>query len=347
MAAPLTALLRGAPRKLSWTAEAEGAFIQLKRLFTSAPILSHPDPSLPFVVEVDASESGVRAVLSQHDGNPAKLHPCAFFSRKLSPAERNYDVGNRELLAMKLAFGEWRHWLEGSKHPFTVFTDHRNLEYLHTAKRLNTRQARWALYFTRFDFTLTYRPGSKNTKADALSRQFDAPLSPPTKEYILPRASLVVPVRWDIEETIHQAQTSDPTPTACPPSKVYVPESVRSRLLSMVHASLTSGIRRTRSLLEGTYWWPSLATDVTRFVSACTVCAQAKTPRQLPAGLLEQLPIPHRPWSHIAVDFVTDLPKSQGNTTVLVVIDRLSKSCRLHPLPQLPTAMETAEALFH
>ena len=174
------------------------------------------------------------AVLSQRGGNPAKLHPCAFFSRKLSPTERNYDVGNRELLAMKLAFGEWRHWLEGSRHPFTVFTDHRNLEYLHTAKRLNTRQARWALYFTRFDFTLTYRPGSKNTKADAL-RQFDAPLSPPTEEYILPRASLVAPVRWDIEETIRQAQTSDPTPAACPPSKVYVPESVRSRLLYGSH----------------------------------------------------------------------------------------------------------------
>ncbi len=84
---------------------------------------------------------------------------------------RNYDVGNRELLAMKLALEEWWHWLEGTTHPFTVLTDHKNLEYLRSAKRLNPRQARWALFFTRFQFTVTYRPGTKNTKADTLSRQ--------------------------------------------------------------------------------------------------------------------------------------------------------------------------------
>ena len=104
VAAPLTTLLKGAPRKLDWTADANKAFHHLKTFFTSAPVLSLPDPSLPFLVEVDASESGVGAVLSQRHGVPAKMHPCAFFSRKLSPAERNYDVGNREILAVKLAF---------------------------------------------------------------------------------------------------------------------------------------------------------------------------------------------------------------------------------------------------
>ena len=74
-----------------------------------------------------------------------KLHPCAFFSRRLSPAERNYDVGNRELLAVILALEEWRHWLEGAEQPFVVWTDHKNLSYLRSAKRLNSRQARWAL----------------------------------------------------------------------------------------------------------------------------------------------------------------------------------------------------------
>uniref|UniRef100_A0A9J7ZYA5 Uncharacterized protein n=1 Tax=Cyprinus carpio carpio TaxID=630221 RepID=A0A9J7ZYA5_CYPCA len=73
----------------------------------------------------------------------------------------------------------------------------------------------------------------------------------------------------------------------------------------------------------------------------------SKTPRELPAGLLEPLPIPQRPWSHLAVDFVTDLPNSNGYTTILVIIDRFSKSCRLIPLRGLPTAMETAQALFH
>lgn len=84
------------------------------------------------------------------------------------PTKHNYDIGNRELLAVRLALGEWRPWLEGSPAPFIVWTDHRNLEYIRSAKRLNARQARWALFFMRFDFSISYRPGSKNAMADAL-----------------------------------------------------------------------------------------------------------------------------------------------------------------------------------
>lgn len=130
-----------------WTPEADFAFQKLKELFTSAPILSHPDTNKQFILEVDASDSGVGAVLSQRAESDGKLHPCAFFSRRLSPAEMNYDVGNHELLAIKLALEEWRHWLEGSVQPFIVWTDHKNLAYLQNAKRFNARQARWALIF--------------------------------------------------------------------------------------------------------------------------------------------------------------------------------------------------------
>ncbi|KAK3512381.1 hypothetical protein QTP70_007448 [Hemibagrus guttatus] len=138
----LTSFLRGKPKRLAWTDQARAAFQQLKDCFTSAPILRHPDPDLPFVVEVDASSSGLGAVLSQRHGEPGKLHPCAYYSRKLTAAEVNYG-GNRELLAIKAALDEWRHWLEGARHPF----HHRNLQYLRGAKRLNPRQARWALFY--------------------------------------------------------------------------------------------------------------------------------------------------------------------------------------------------------
>lgn len=77
-----------------------------------APILRHPNPEFPFVVEVDASTTGVRAVLSQQFGEAPRLQPCTYYSRKLTPAVQNYDTGNRELLAIKLALEEWRHWLE-------------------------------------------------------------------------------------------------------------------------------------------------------------------------------------------------------------------------------------------
>ncbi|KAK3555087.1 hypothetical protein QTP86_008044 [Hemibagrus guttatus] len=192
IADPLTNLLRNKPKSLLWSPAAEEAFNTLKRAFTTAPLLIHPNPDKPFVVEVDASTKGVGAVLSQQQGNPSRLHPCAFFSHKLNPAERNYDIGNRELLAIKLALEEWRHWLEGARHPFLVLTDHKNLEYLRAAKRLNPQQARWALFFTRFEFSISYRPGSKNTKVDALSRMFAPEESPVTPEPILP-ADLIDP----------------------------------------------------------------------------------------------------------------------------------------------------------
>ncbi len=111
VAAPFTSLLRGGRQRLDWSPSAQQAFLQLKDRFTTAPILHHPDPNLEFTVEVDASNTGIGDILSQRQGNTSKLFPCAYYSRKLNAAERNYDVGDQELLAMKAAFEEWRHCL--------------------------------------------------------------------------------------------------------------------------------------------------------------------------------------------------------------------------------------------
>ncbi|KAK3550710.1 hypothetical protein QTP70_003968 [Hemibagrus guttatus] len=238
VARPLTSLLRGKPKKLSWMDQARTAFLQLKEHFTTAPILRHPDPELP----------------------------------KLTVAEGNYDVGNRELLAIKAALEEWRHWLEGARHPFQVLTDYRNLEYLRG-----------------------------NSKADALSRQFETANDPGKPELILPATAILAPVQWDLMEEIRRAHSYEPPPASCPPDRTFVPQLFRQ---------------------------------------------QAWTSRHLPEGLLEPLPIPRRPWSHLSVDFLTDLPDSEGFTTVMVVVDRFSKGCRLIPLRGLPTAMQSAEAMF-
>lgn len=113
--------------KLKCNPDATQAFNHLKARFSSAPIFCHPNPKLPFILKIEASNTGIGAALSQRQVASNKLHPCAF-SRKLNSVERNYDVGNRELLAMTAAMEEWRHWLEGARHPFTVITDHKNLE---------------------------------------------------------------------------------------------------------------------------------------------------------------------------------------------------------------------------
>ncbi|KAK3520772.1 hypothetical protein QTP70_032340 [Hemibagrus guttatus] len=198
---PLTNLLRNKPKALTWTPATTQAFDTLKKSFTIAPLLVHPDPELPFVVEVNASTTGVGAVLSQQQGNPRKLHPCAFFSRKLNPAEVNYDIGNRELLTVKLALEEWRHWLEGAKHPFTVLTEHKNLEYLWAAKSLDPRQARRALFCTRFHFTISYGPGSKNVKADTMSCIHSLEPTNEDPEPILPEKLFASPISWS-EKTL-------------------------------------------------------------------------------------------------------------------------------------------------
>ncbi|KAL0161850.1 hypothetical protein M9458_041246 [Cirrhinus mrigala] len=319
-----------------------------KEIFSTAPTLHHPDPELSFTVEVDASTTGVGAVLSQAVGEPPLLHPCAFYSRKLSSAGQNYDVGNRELLAIKLALEEWRHWLEGSTHPFTIVTDHKNLQYLREARRLNSRQARWALFFTRVNFKITYRPGSKNVSADALSQQFSAD-HPAEPEPIIPSNLILSPIFWEQDNNIRQATLQKPTPPECPEGKIFVPQSQRLTLLGTAHRSPGSGhpgSQRTLSLLQTRYWWPSMRCDTIRYLQICSVCATSTSPRQLPTGKLVPLPIPQRPWSHIGVDFVTDLPGSKGNTCVLVMVNHFSKMCKFSPLRGLPTATETTELLF-
>ncbi|KAK3531018.1 hypothetical protein QTP70_007863 [Hemibagrus guttatus] len=164
------AVFQGKPKRLHWMDQARAAFGHLKKSFIKAPILRHPDPSLPFIIE------------------------------------------------------EWRHWLEGAQHPFLVLTDHSNLEYHRNGKRLNPRQAR-----------------------------------------------------------VHEA-----------PSSGHL------------------GIHRTITLIQSKFWWPSLSHDVEEHIEVCATCAQSRTSLQLPTGLLEPLPVPQRPWSHMVVDFITDLPDSEG-----------------------------------
>lgn len=86
--------------------------------------------------------------------------------------QSNYDIRKRELLMVKLALNEWHHWLEGTKLPFLAFlvwNDHKNLEYIISAKRLNSCHAQGALFFTRFNFPMCYHPGSRSTNSDTLS----------------------------------------------------------------------------------------------------------------------------------------------------------------------------------
>lgn len=155
---------------------------------------------------------------------PLPVNPIyvPFYRKKLTETENNYDVGNWELLAIKRAFEEWRLWLEGALHPFTLLTDHRNLQYLQEAKRLNARQARWAPFFTCFNFQVTYLPGLKNAKADALSCHFPSMRNPEPLSCILPSFCFLSPVIWHLQQRFLDLNHTSPPPER-PPKKTYVP----------------------------------------------------------------------------------------------------------------------------
>lgn len=167
--APLTALTRK-DTPFVWTPACQSVFDSLKTAFTSAPILRHFDPEKDIVVETDASDFVSGGVLSQPDESGI-LHPVAFFSKKHSPAECNYEIYDKELLAIVRCFEEWRPHLESAPTTIKVLSDHKNLEYFMTTKNLNRRQARWSEFLSRFDFQITYRPGKQGGKPDALTRR--------------------------------------------------------------------------------------------------------------------------------------------------------------------------------
>jgi len=140
---------------------------------TTTPVLVSSQDSEPFCIEADSSDFTSRAVLSQRLPREEKWYLVAFYSKSLSPVERNYEIHNKEMLVIICALEEWRHFLEGAQYLVEIWTDHKNLEYFMTAKKLNCRQAHWSLYLACFDFKLTHCPGRCMGKPDALSQRLD------------------------------------------------------------------------------------------------------------------------------------------------------------------------------
>jgi len=132
-------------------------------------VLAAPDIDKKMRMEVDASDYTMEGVLSM-EGRDGLWRLVAFLSKSLNETERNYEIHDKEMLAIIRGLENWRHLLEGVHFKFEIWTDHKNLEYFMKVQKLNHRQARWALYLSRFDFTLKYIPGAKMGKADGLSR---------------------------------------------------------------------------------------------------------------------------------------------------------------------------------
>jgi len=172
VAKPLNALLQK-DAKWEWTNVQFKAFEHLKTLLCSKPILVFPSDDRAFsskqIVRVMLQEQFFRKCVMTTNGILLCISAKVF-----SPAKRNYDIYDKEMLAVIRALEQWRHYLEGAKHPVQILTDHKNLEYFYDRPKLNRRQARWSLFLSHFDITMTHRPGKSSAKPDILSRCSDS-----------------------------------------------------------------------------------------------------------------------------------------------------------------------------
>lgn len=376
---PLTRLLRK-QSKWIWTAEHDGVFNLLKQAFVSAPILRHFEPSLPIILECDASDFAIAAIISQYDPESGEIHPVAFHARTMIDAELNYDIYDKELLAVVEAFIHWRCYLEGATHTIQVYSDHNSLQHFTTTKQLSRRQARWSERLSAYDFVIHYRPGRLGSSPDALTRRPDvypkksyrAAINSLNHHILLPPERLCAAAVMNADHEISQirnappdqyfatksaiALSREPGKFAMSPdggilyreNRIYVPDfgDLRLQVLQSHHDHKLrghQGIRKTTQMIMRTYFWPGLRREVTNYVRTCQTCLRAKTPRHKPYGLLKPLPIGERPWSSISMDHIVGLPESNGCDAILVIICRLTKQGVFVPCHTTNTASDLAE----
>jgi len=370
---PLRRLLRK-ETIFNWDTKADEAFNKLKESFSTNNLLIHPDHNKEFVVETDASDFAIGCVLSQRSDEDNLLHPVAFYSRSMSPAESNYTIYDKELLGIITALEVWRHHLEGSKLPFQILTDHKNLLYFRKPQHLNQRQIRWGLFLSKFNYRISFRPGEKAGKPDALSRRPDYKLNHINEEKIrttlLKKEDFCCTTIENIDKLIEEQKKDKYCRGILSKlhennfksvlfkmikgilhfqKKIIVPSTLKAQLLYNYHDTPTNGhqgVSKTLEKLQRFYWWPNMRNDVTNYVHSCTVCGKNKVRRHKPYGKIQPLPVPNRPWEIIGVDFIVYLPNSQNHTCIMVVVDHLTKMLHLVPCVDVPSAELTAKLLL-
>ena len=367
VAAPMTNVTRGKKKEYQWGKEQQEAFEELKKKFAERPVLRLIDPSLPFILTTDASEVGLGAVLQQeHDDG---VHPVAYLSKKLLPAEEKYPTHDRELLAIVYALKTWRPYLHGAA--FRVQTDHHPLKYLETQSELSRRQQRWLETLSEFEFEIEYLRGKWNLVADALSRRAD--LYRDTSLYTGEDDDVCAPVMslnamkahgvaldekllrellgdYDKDGEFQVLKEKERSKLVKTDQglwfyksedlpglmQMYVPEgSLRLTLMHDTHDAVAAGhlgIDKTYEHLRRRFSWPRMKKNVYEYVRSCNSCQRNKASTQKPIGMMAPTEVPSRRWEHVTMDFVVRLPKTkEGYDAVMVIVCKLSKQVVFSP----------------
>lgn len=313
-----------------------------------------PDFAAPFIVETDASDKGIGAVLMQ------KQHPIAFLSRALGPRHQGLSTYEKESLAIILAVEHWRPYLQHAE--FFIRTDHRSLSFLDDQRLTTPWQHKALTKLLGLRYKIIYKKGVENGAADALSR------FPSDSVLELSAVSSIVP-DW-IKEVIDgyatdldaccKVRTLCISADAVPDfslkdgvlyfkNRMWIGNNtaVQQKILANLHNAPVgghSGINVTYQRIKQLFAWPHLRTTVVQFVAACSICQQAKSEHVKYPGLLQSLPVPDHAWQIVSLDFIEGLPKSATFTCILVAVDKFSKYSHFVPLAHPFTAMDVAEA---
>ena len=354
----------------SWSPACQTSFDTLKSLFLSKPVLHLLDLAAPFTIATDASKYASGAILLQTDSN-GEWHPCSYLSQSFSPAEQNYDIYDRELLAVIRALKSWRHYLHGSPFPVQVFTDHKNLTYFRSPQNLNRQQARWLIDLADFDLKMVHVPGKLLAGPDTLSRRPNllshsdddndgVTLLPPSLfvnvidvalshrvQSALAGGPLVLQALQSMNEDIplpFHSRLSDWQVEAgilTYQGRIYVPNDnfLWHTILQCCHdheSASHPGYLKTRQLVAAEFWWPGLASFVRKYVEGCATCQQNKAnthPTVLPLTPIRSSV--SRPFQQVSCD-------------LLVVVDHgLTKGVILCPTKKNVTAEGIAALFFH
>src|SRR5258707_493742 len=355
-----------------WGSPKQEAFNALKKAVTSAPVLTFPSQSSHFHLKCDASNFATGAVLSQAQAD-GMHQPIAFMSKGFSDVECNYQIHDKEMLAIMCTLDEWRHFLEGMTEKFKILTDHWNLTYFQDAQKLNHRQAHWSLFLSCFDFSLHHQPGWLMGRPNALSQRSDHPCRKDDNANITLLPSNVFEVRnmevtlvdsrgdelveciWrsmDYNDAVVKALQELGAGTLQSDKwerdgdlvmyrgRMYVPKDpqLHHDIAHAHHDSMMTshpGQWKTLELVSCNYWWPGISCYVASYVAGCNVCNCCKSFLMQKVGKLTPNQIPTCCWEVISVDTIGELPESKGYNAILVAVDRLSK--HIHAVPTITT----------
>ena len=280
----------------------------MKERFTQELVLAALDLDKKMRMEVDALDYATGDILSMEERD-GKWRPVAYLSKSLNETERNYEIHDKEMLAIIKGLESWRHLLEGAQFKFKIWTNHKNLEYFIKTQKLNHRQARWALYLLRFDFTLKHMLGTRMGKVDGLSRRLgwkvgvekDNENQVVVKEGWLRSIQEVVIEGPEVAilEKIKKARSKDEDivkiveemkkaevkelqgnewqvkgELVLKEGKVYVLKEakLRAEIIWLHHNVLTARHRgkwKTVELVTRNYWWSGVTRDIGRYVEGC------------------------------------------------------------------------------